>query len=199
MLICSHLRKFYIPAYGMHKNQCPPGTDPWSFNGGATKHFTKKSGSTWEPTHAHSQAACFCKNKGPTLEVPPLKSAPALNVYLEPGGGGVTQIFFSGRGVRPEYLKCGACELIFASERGVLWTEMGPLRTIQERREKGVFRAALLHAPFLGQCPTGLEPTLLKFSPWFTFPPITLGQDSPWQNSVLCHGSPPFLENWIGK
>ena len=29
--------------------------------------------------------------------------------------------FFSGRGLRPGFLKCGACELIFASERRVLW------------------------------------------------------------------------------
>ena len=26
--------------------------------------------------------------------------------------------FFSGRGVRPEFPKCGACELIIASEKG---------------------------------------------------------------------------------
>ena len=32
-----------------------------------------------------------------------------------PGGG--TQLF-SGRGVRPGFPKCGACELIFASEKG---------------------------------------------------------------------------------
>ena len=28
--------------------------------------------------------------------------------------------FYSGRGVRPRFLKCGACELIIASEKGVL-------------------------------------------------------------------------------
>ena len=37
---------------------------------------------------------------------------------LNPGGGG-TQLF-SGRGVRPGFPKCGACELIFASEKGGL-------------------------------------------------------------------------------
>ena len=31
--------------------------------------------------------------------------------------------FFSGRGVRPRFPKCGACELILASEKGGLWTE----------------------------------------------------------------------------
>ena len=31
--------------------------------------------------------------------------------------------FFSGRGVRPRFPKCGARELIFASEKGGLWTE----------------------------------------------------------------------------
>ena len=35
--------------------------------------------------------------------------------------GGV--IFFPGRGVRTGFLKCGACELIFVSEKGGLWTE----------------------------------------------------------------------------
>ena len=34
-------------------------------------------------------------------------------------GGGGTQLF-SGRGVRPGFPKCGACELIFASEKGGL-------------------------------------------------------------------------------
>ena len=28
--------------------------------------------------------------------------------------------FFSGRGVRPGFSKCGVCELIFASEKGGL-------------------------------------------------------------------------------
>ena len=31
--------------------------------------------------------------------------------------------FFSGRGVRPRFPKCGACELAFASEKGGLWAE----------------------------------------------------------------------------
>ena len=49
------------------------------------------------------------------------------------GGGGGTLNLFSGRGVRPEFPKCGAFELIFASEMGLvkwkfpnlgdLWTE----------------------------------------------------------------------------
>ena len=42
-----------------------------------------------------------------------------------------TQLF-AGRGVRAEFPKCGACELIFVSERGVLRTEIfkfGGLRT----------------------------------------------------------------------
>ena len=34
-----------------------------------------------------------------------------------PGGGGGTRLFFSGRDVRPGFPKCGACELIFASDR----------------------------------------------------------------------------------
>ena len=36
-----------------------------------------------------------------------------------PGGGGALN-FFSGRGVRPGFPKCGACELTFASEKGGL-------------------------------------------------------------------------------
>ena len=39
------------------------------------------------------------------------------------GGGGSTQLFFSGRGVRTGFPKCGACELIFASERRGLSAE----------------------------------------------------------------------------
>ena len=35
-----------------------------------------------------------------------------------PGGGALN--FSSGRGVRPGFLKCGACELTFASEKGGL-------------------------------------------------------------------------------
>ena len=38
-----------------------------------------------------------------------------------PGGGAFN--FFSGRGVRPGFPKCGACELTFASEKGGLWAE----------------------------------------------------------------------------
>ena len=38
-----------------------------------------------------------------------------------PGGGALN--FFSGRGVRPGFPKCGACELAFASEKGGLWAE----------------------------------------------------------------------------
>ena len=106
-----------------------------------------------------------------------------------PGGG--TQLF-SGRGVQPGFPKCEACELIFTSKKGGLWTEnlkfgglwakiwvkieageaeiskfsqKGVLWTdsfawngalassVQERREKGVFRAAHPHTPFLGQSP----------------------------------------------
>ena len=32
--------------------------------------------------------------------------------------------FLSSRGVQPRFPKCGACKLIFASERGALWTEI---------------------------------------------------------------------------
>ena len=42
-----------------------------------------------------------------------------LQPCLVPGGGGHS-IFFSGRGVRPGFPKCGACELTFASEKGGL-------------------------------------------------------------------------------
>ena len=34
------------------------------------------------------------------------------------GRGGGALNFFSGRGVRPGFPKCGACELTFASEKG---------------------------------------------------------------------------------
>ena len=37
---------------------------------------------------------------------------------FSPGGGALN--FFSGRGVRPGFPKCGACELTFASEKGGL-------------------------------------------------------------------------------
>ena len=37
-----------------------------------------------------------------------------LRIHQLSGGG--TLNFFSGRGVRPRFLKCGACELILASE-----------------------------------------------------------------------------------
>ena len=47
---------------------------------------------------------------------------PQLVMCFYPGGGGSTQLF-SGRGVRPGFPKCGACELTFASEKGGLWAE----------------------------------------------------------------------------
>ena len=40
------------------------------------------------------------------------------------GRGGALNVFFFFKGVRPGFLKCGTCELIFASERGVLCTEI---------------------------------------------------------------------------
>ena len=40
---------------------------------------------------------------------------------LEARGGALN--FFSCRGVRPGFPKCGACELTFASEKGGLWAE----------------------------------------------------------------------------
>ena len=130
--------------------------------------------------------------------------------WYGPGGGGALN-FFSGRGVWPGFPKCGACELILASEKGglvnwkfpnlgacerriskfgacelkiskfrglwakfwvkieavqakiskfsqkgVLWPDSylkWDLCELQERREKGLFRAAHTHTPFLGQCP----------------------------------------------
>ena len=50
-----------------------------------------------------------------------LKSLSGLRVFI--GGGGGALNFFSGRGVRPGFPKCGACELTFASEKGGLWAE----------------------------------------------------------------------------
>ena len=38
-------------------------------------------------------------------------------IVLGSRGGGALN-FFSGRGVRPGFPKCGACELTFASEKG---------------------------------------------------------------------------------
>ena len=53
---------------------------------------------------------------------------PPLNIYkysspaiLKIRGGAIN--FFSGRGVGPGFPKCGACKLIFASEKGGLWAE----------------------------------------------------------------------------
>ena len=45
----------------------------------------------------------------------------------------------------PNFLKRGSCKL-------TILLEMGPCE-LQERREKGVFRAAHPRTPFLGQCP----------------------------------------------
>ena len=43
-------------------------------------------------------------------------------IFLRGPGGALN--FFSGRGVRPGFPKCGACELTFASEKGGLWAEI---------------------------------------------------------------------------
>ena len=47
------------------------------------------------------------------------------------------------------FLKRGSCEL-------TLLLEMDPCE-LQERRTKGVFRAAHPHTPFLGQCPPWID------------------------------------------
>ena len=128
-----------------------------------------------------------------------------------PSAGGGTQLFFSGRGVRPGFPKCGAwgavwtenfpiwglvnwkfsnlgaCELKiskFGGLRAQIWAKIEAAEAkniqifskgclvnwlfclkwdpceLQERREKGVFRAAHPHTPFLGQCPPGYQPPL---------------------------------------
>ena len=46
------------------------------------------------------------------------------NGMLHSRGGALN--FFSGRGVRPGFSKCGACELTFASEKGGLVSEKFP-------------------------------------------------------------------------
>ena len=43
-----------------------------------------------------------------------------FNCFTYPRGGHSN---FSGRGVRPGFPKCGACELTYASEKGGLWME----------------------------------------------------------------------------
>ena len=55
------------------------------------------------------------------------------------------------------------------SQKGVLWNvnwlfclKWDPCER-QERREKGVFRAAHPHTPFLGQCPPGVQPCDTKY------------------------------------
>ena len=70
---------------------------------------------------------------------------------LTQGGGHPT--FYSGRGVRPGFPKCGNCELIFTSEIGVLWTEILKFRGLK----------AKIWANFLkrGSC----ELTCLKWDP----------------------------------
>ena len=54
-----------------------------------------------------------------------LQSGPKVldHQWCSRGGGGGALNFFSGRGVRPGFPKCGACELTFASEKGGLWAE----------------------------------------------------------------------------
>ena len=54
----------------------------------------------------------------------------------------------------PNFLKRGSCEL-------TLLLEMDPCER-QERREKGVFRAAHPHTPFLGQCPPGFQTIIFQ-------------------------------------
>ena len=47
-----------------------------------------------------------------------------VEIWVKDSPPGRALNFFSGTGVRPGFLKCGACELIFVSEKGVLWTEI---------------------------------------------------------------------------
>ena len=53
-----------------------------------------------------------------TVPLFPWWNAPLSHVSGHMGGGGTQLFFSSGRGVLPGFLKCGACELIIASERG---------------------------------------------------------------------------------
>ena len=64
-----------------------------------------------------------------------------LVTELLPGGG--TQLF-SGRGVRPRFPKCGACELTFTSEKVGLVSEKFP--------NLGACKLKISKFPNLGAC-----------------------------------------------
>ena len=68
--------------------------------------------------HADITLTYFCIYN--EFVTPILKTFVFLSRYPIPGRA---LNFFSGRGVRPGFPKCGACELTFASEKGGLWAE----------------------------------------------------------------------------
>ena len=74
------------------------------------------SGSCWPYTQKQVQTKCAHDEM-----VLQLCRYEIVFICCEAPRGG-TQLF-SGTGVRPGFPKCGACELIRASERGGLWTE----------------------------------------------------------------------------
>ena len=93
--------------------------------------------STWEIRRSMEKISCFLTLNHTYLSQPYIISINFLrdegennqNILIfvlgcsTPPGGGGHSTFFSGRGVRPGFLKCGACELTFASEKGGLWAE----------------------------------------------------------------------------
>ena len=128
----------------------------------------------WQPGEGHSTffQVGVC---GPDFRSGGLQT----NTYFWKGGGLWTENFQILGLVNWKFLNLGACELKISkfgglwakilakieaveaniskfSQKGVLWTEMGPLQTTGEVW-KGVFRAAHPHTPFLGQCPPGSD------------------------------------------
>ena len=75
----------------------------------------------------HGLFAQFLNEPWGKLKILDLIYKPDATNPTKPGGGGgggrEHSTFFSGRGVQPGFPKCGACELIFASERRGLSAE----------------------------------------------------------------------------
>ena len=65
----------------------------------------------------------ICTNKDIKLNARAKCHIVILEYNIMPGGGARGGNFFSGRGEGPRFPKCGASELIIASEKGVLCTE----------------------------------------------------------------------------
>ena len=132
----AHVRRAYVTSFNARPSP-PPGPLRWSLSRlrvygiclcsqyHTDQWLTKKeSGHIWQPFELNVPAAWWLHTSAHgQFQAQGLCNSRNTVISSRDRGEGELN-FFSCKGVRPGFPKCGPCELIFASERTVLWTKI---------------------------------------------------------------------------